>query len=210
MARRTSDPDAPGPQPDETMISTSVLDATTDGQLLDDAREGDADAFRILVERYQGPLIGYLTRMVGCPLKAEDFAQEAFLRIYAHAHRYQERGQFKSYLYRTATNLVRSSIRKQKTREALATLVPAAPESAPPDQDRRIRRQELGEQIRDAISRLPLKFREPLVLYEVEDWPYRRIAEHLGCRPGTVKSRIHRARGLVQEQLEPYLDGELT
>lgn len=186
------------------------MDAATDGQLLDHARDGDGDSFRILVERYQGPLIGYLTRMVGCPLKAEDFAQEAFLRIYSRAHRYQEQGQFKSYLYRTATNLVRSSIRKQKTREALSALIPAAPESAPAEQDRRIRRQELGEQIRRAIARLPLKFREPLVLYEVEEWPYRQIAEHLGCRPGTVKSRIHRARGLVREELEPYLDGELT
>lgn len=209
MAQRTEADDAPTQDLNEKMISTSVME-TTDGQLLDDARDGDAESFRILVERYQGQLIGYLTRMVGCPLQAEDFAQEAFLRIYSRAHRYQEQGQFKSYLYRTATNLVRSAIRKQRTREALSTLIPAAPESVPAEQDRRIRRQELGGQIREAIARLPLKFREPLVLYEVEDWPYQQIAEHLGCRPGTVKSRIHRARSLVREQLEPYLDGELT
>lgn len=197
------------------MLSNPALDLATDGQLLDQSLAGDPDAFRVLVERYQGQLIGYLTRMVGCPLKAEDFAQEAFLRIYSHAHRYQEQGRFQSYLYRTAGNLVRSAARKQKTREALSIMIPAASESAPAEQHRRVQRQELAEEIRQAVARLPLRFREPLVLYEVEEWPYRQIAEHLDCRPGTVKSRIHRARAMVRSALASYvesdrIDGEFT
>ncbi len=193
-----------------SMISTTTLDVASDGQLLDRSRSGDGEAFRVLVERHQGQLVGYLTRMVGCHSQAQDFAQEAFLRIYSRAHKYQEQGQFQSYLYRTAINLVRSAVRKSKTREAVATLMPAAPESTAAEQHQRVQRQELREEIRQAVAKLPLKFREPLVLYEMEEWPYQQIAEHLGCRTGTVKSRIHRARSMVRHSMTDYVNGETS
>ncbi len=159
------------------------------------------DAFRLLVEQYQGPLVGYLTRLVGCNEAAQDYAQEAFLRIFSKSQHYQEQGQFRAYLYRTALNLVRSSARKDKARAVVSHLVPIRPEGEEASQHRAVQRKELRREIRRVVATLPLRFRVPLVLYEVEEWSYADIASHLGCREGTVKSRIHRARGLVRQRL---------
>jgi len=64
--------------------------------------------------------------------------------------------------------------------------------------------QELHRQVAVAVASLPLRFRVPLVLHEIEGWPYADIARELGCREGTVKSRIHRGRLHLRERLEPY------
>ena len=74
----------------------------------------------------------------------------------------------------------------------------------PPDQHDRVLRVEVQERVSGAIAELAIHHRVPLVLHELEGWSYRDIAAHLGCREGTVKSRIHRARKVLREKLEPY------
>ena len=69
---------------------------------------------------------------------------------------------------------------------------------------------EAGQRVREAVQQLPMRYRVPLVLYTVDEWPYRRIAEFLGCQEGTVKSRIHRGRNLIRKQMMPYMNGSTS
>ena len=181
-----------------------------DGELLALGREGDADAYTQLINRHKNAVVNYLTKLTGSRDEAEDFAQEAFLRLFQRSGNYDERGHFKAYLYRIATNLVRSAQRRQSRWRVVHTLISSNGHHAEPRQQQQILRDEIGLRLRRAVSELPLRYRVPLVLYEVDEWPYRRIAEFLGCREGTVKSRIHRGRNMIRQQLQPYVNGGIA
>lgn len=182
-------------------------DPPRDAALMERVRRGDREAFARLVERHKDPLVAYLARLTGSPDRAQDLVQEAFLRVFQWAERYRERGQFTAWLYRIATNLVRSEARRERrwslltpelAREASAPVEPGAPRS--------LLRRQMHERLVEALGRLPLDLRAPLVLFEIEGWPQGEIARVLGCREGTVKSRIHRARKRLRDELAPYRD----
>lgn len=177
----------------------------SDAELMAATRSGDREAFGDLVDRYKDALVNYLTRLAGCRERAADLAQETFLRLYETRDRYQERGQLQAYLYRIATNLLRSERRRERRFRLLEPLL------GTPDRDDAERgagetllASETQEQVARALARLPLRFRVPVVLHELEGWTYPDIARHLGCRVGTVKSRIHRGRKRLEDQLQPY------
>ena len=187
----------------------------SDGQLLTAARDGDTAAFSELIDRYKNAMVNYLTRLTGSREEAEDFAQEAFLRLYQRSGNYDERGQFKAYLYRIGTNLVRSAERRKRRWRVVHSLISYSLISGnghhvDPGQQRRLLSDEIAGYLRRAVAELPLRYRVPLVLYEVDEWPYRRIAQFLGCQEGTVKSRIHRGRKMIRQQLQPYVNGGVS
>ena len=182
-------------------------EAPSDGKLLALAREGDTAAFSELINRHKNPMVNYLTKLTGSREEAEDFAQESFLRVYERGGNYSERGYFKAYLYRIGTNLVRSAQRRQQRWRVVHTLISSNGHHAEPVQQRQVLRDEIGDRLRRAVADLPRRYRVPLVLYEVDEWPYRQIAQFLGCREGTVKSRIHRGRNMIRQQLQPYVNG---
>ena len=183
----------------------------SDGELLAAGREGDTEAFTELIDRHKNAVVNYLTKLTGSRDEAEDYAQEAFLRLFQRSASYDERGYFKAYLYRIATNLVRSAQRRQTRWKVVHSLISSNGHHAhEPKQQHRILRDEIGQRLRRAVADLPLRYRVPLVLYEVDEWPYRRIAEFMGCREGTVKSRIHRGRNMIREKLQPYVNGGIS
>jgi RNA polymerase sigma-70 factor (ECF subfamily) len=182
----------------------------TDGQLLAKAHEGDTTAFAELIDRHKNAVVNYLTKLTGSREEGEDFAQEAFLRLYERAGNYNERGYFKAYLFRIATNLVRSSERRKTRWRIIHAQISKNGHHTEPAQQTRVLRHEVAERLHDSVRGLPLRYRVPLVLYEVDEWPYRRIAEFLGCREGTVKSRIHRGRNMIRQDLEPYMSGGVS
>jgi RNA polymerase sigma-70 factor (ECF subfamily) len=184
--------------------------APTDGQLLARARSGDTVAFATLIDRHKDPIVNYLTKLTGSRDEAEDFAQEAFLRLYERSRNYDERGYFKAYLYRIGTNLVRSAERRKRRWRVVHSMISNNGHHAEPAQQSRVLRKEIGAELRRVISELPLRYRVPLVLYEVDEWPYRKIAAFLGCQEGTVKSRIHRGRNMIRQQMAPYMSGETS
>jgi RNA polymerase sigma-70 factor (ECF subfamily) len=188
----------PSPSPE-----TEPID---DGRLLEAARSGDREAFAELIDRHKDALVSYLTRIAGRQDEAEDMAQEAFVRLYERSKGYREEGKLRSYLFSIATNLVRSRERQRRRREALRSMFLASPNGhrTPPAQQHGLLGRELQAQLTDAIAALPLRYRTPLVLYEIEGWSYRQICELTGCREGTVKSRIYRGRRWLRERLEPY------
>lgn len=182
-------------------------DPAGDAALMERLRRGDREAFARLVDRHKDPLVAYLARLTGSPDRAQDLAQEAFLRVFQSAGSYRERGQFTAWLYRIATNLVRSEGRRERRWSLLAPEL-ARERSAPvePGGPRSVLRQQMQRRLAEALARLPLDLRAPLVLFEVEGWAQRDVARALGCREGTVKSRIHRARKRLREELAPYRD----
>jgi RNA polymerase sigma-70 factor (ECF subfamily) len=169
-------------------------------------RSGDREAFADLVDRHKDAVVNYLTRLTGNRDRAEDLAQETFLRLFRSAGSYAEQGLLRGYLFRIATNLVRSEERREKRLRLLMPFL-GRQEHAEPAAPSGLLRQELHREVSAAVADLPLRFRVPLVLHEIEGWAYTDIAQALGCREGTVKSRIHRGRQYLKERLAPYWQG---
>jgi RNA polymerase sigma-70 factor (ECF subfamily) len=147
---------------------------------------------------------------------AVDIAQETFVRVYQAAERYQTSYAFSTYIYRIATNLAISELRKRKRRRLVSltgffqqTESGEAREFNPPDamplQDVVLVDTERRAAVSRAISTLPEKYRAPLVLRDVEGKSYDEIAQILETSEGTVKSRISRARGFLRDKLSAYL-----
>lgn len=196
----------------EALPREGVLDEVSDGELMAAVQAGDRLAFAGLVDRYKDPLVNYLTRLCGCRQRAEDIAQETFLALYERASRYDEQGKLRAFLYRIASNRLRSEERRDKRWRLLQPLLGSdnghGGRSGPlPATSQRAEARELRSRLAEALAELPLRYRVPLVLYEVEGWPYADIAHQLGCREGTVKSRIHRGKQRLRERLDPYWNG---
>ncbi|MDH3525563.1 MAG: RNA polymerase sigma factor [Acidobacteriota bacterium] len=188
------------------MPGSAALD---DGSLFARARSGDGEALTFLVDRHKDALVNYLTRLSGCRDRAEDVAQETFVRLLERSARYVERGKLRPYLYRIATNLVRTEQRReQRWRLLQPRLAAGNGAGAEPRQLAALERRELGAILAAGLERVPLRYRVPLVLRDVEDWTYAEIADLLGCKAGTVKSRIHRGRESLRRLVAPYWNGE--
>ena len=189
-------------------VQSLSIEAPTDADLMVQVREGDREAFGTLVERHKHALVGYLSRLTGSRERAEDLAQEAFLRLFRSVHRYRENGQLTAYLFRIATNLLRSEERRERRWRLLVPKISSSGDRVEPHAPKRLEQQELSGKLAAAIAELPMSFRVPLVLFEIEDWPQQEIAELLGVREGTIKSRIFRARERLRRSLAPYWNGE--
>lgn len=182
----------------------------TDAELVARARAGDAGAFAALVDRHQDALVAYLARLSGSAERAEELAQETFVRVHRTLGRYRERGRFAAWLYRVATNAQRSDQRRRRRWRAIAPVFAASSPESPCTAADQLLELELQRQLRRALARLPLRFRAPLVLHELEGLSVRDVAEVLGCAEGTVKSRLARARARLKRDLEPYWNGDST
>lgn len=179
----------------------------TDDVLMQRVREGDDDAFTAIVDRYKDPLVNYLTHLARSRDRAEEIAQDAFVRLFDNASKYRERERLAPYLYRIATNLLLSAIRRERRWTLLVPRLTASRWPSVPGPDHELLGSEIQRLVRDALGRLPLKYRAPLVLFEIEEWTYDAIATALGVRIGTVKSRISRARELMRRDLAPWWTG---
>jgi RNA polymerase sigma-70 factor (ECF subfamily) len=180
----------------------------TDADLMARISQGDTQAFGLLVDRYKDAMVNYLTRLTGNRERGEDVAQEAFLRLYQAAPRYREDGRLVGYLYRIATNLVRSDERRRRRfRLVSGMLSGSGPQHQAATGPMRLLRLEERALLTRALGELPLRYRVPVVLYTVEGWTYEAIAQFLGVREGTVKSRIHRGRERLRARLTPYRNG---
>jgi RNA polymerase sigma-70 factor (ECF subfamily) len=179
----------------------------SDAELMAAAAGGDRDSFGRLVDRHKDHLVSYLSRLTGSRERGEDLAQEAFLKLWENASRYREEGKLHGLLYAIAVNRLRSEERRARRWRVLAAFLPLPPgEGEPPTAQTALLGREAGRQVAAALADLPLRYRVPLVLAEIEEWSHRDIALHLGCREGTVKSRLHRGRERLRARLAPYVD----
>jgi len=193
-----------------------ITDPTSDHALLEATRVGDEDAFAQLVSRYRNQITSYIYRMTSDYDGAVDLAQETFVRVFRAADRYQTNYAFSTYIYRIATNLAISELRKRKRRRLVSlTGFFQSKEGAEPQEfnpadtkpliDCEMVDAERRQAVQRAISTLQEKYRAPLILRDVEGRSYEEIAGILKTSEGTVKSRISRARGFLREKMRAYL-----
>jgi RNA polymerase sigma-70 factor (ECF subfamily) len=191
------------------------VETASDHELLAAIRDGDEVAFQEIVRRYRNPITNFVFRMIDDYERAVELSQETFIRVYTSASRYQANYSFSTYIYRIATNLAISELRRRKRRRFVSLFSPFtndegdAVELDPPDsnplQDQSLIDNERRTAVARAISSLPEKYRAAIVLRDVEGLSYDRIAEVLKLSEGTVKSRINRARNLLKEKLSAYI-----
>jgi RNA polymerase sigma-70 factor, ECF subfamily len=162
--------------------------------------QDDAEAFALLVERWETPIQNLCARMLGDLHRGEDIAQETFARLFAKRKEYEARAKVSTFLWRIALNLCYDELRrKNRNRETpfdgeLSDDSGHASETLSPDVS--LAREETAAHVRDALVQIPETYRSVLILRHYEDLKFREIAEVLDIPEGTVKSRM--AEGLTQ------------
>lgn len=178
---------------------------TDDWELVARAQDGEQEAFAVLVRRYQLPIIRFCQRMTRSTPDAEDLAQETFIRLHRHLKRLRPEAKFSTALFGIARNLTLNFLRGQRRRGWFWRAAPALPETAAPVQGQpseAARVSEIEAALEAALARLSADHREILLLREFEGLDYREIARITGCRIGTVRSRLARAREQLRGQIE--------
>jgi RNA polymerase sigma-70 factor (ECF subfamily) len=184
-----------------------------EGALIQDALDGDLNAFNTLVLHYQDMAYNVAYRIMGEPGAADDAAQEGFISAYQKLHQYRG-GSFKAWLLRIVTNNCYDELRRRQRQP----VVPLKPELSDGETledpfwiedegetpEEQTEQAELQYAIQNCINELDLKFRTILVLVDVEGLDYQTAAEAAGTKVGTVKSRLARARERVQDCLQDF------
>lgn len=160
----------------------------------------ELDAFGELVRRHQDFVYGAALRIVRNPVMAQDLAQEAFVRAHRALPGFRGQAQVRSWLYRIATNLALNAVSRR--REYPTETLPDRPTRRGPAADTEV--SALGRELEEAISELPQKLKEPLVLREYEGMTYQEIAEVLDLPINTVRTRILRGRRALRERMEAW------
>jgi RNA polymerase sigma-70 factor (ECF subfamily) len=187
-------------------VAGGVLDP--DGELVERWQGGDASAFESLVRRHERRVFGLVFRMLGSREEAEDVAQEAFLALHRHGHRFRGEARFSTFVYRVAANAAlnrrRSLARRRAREEALAKRQDAGDDlpAAPRDPEDAAAGGQIQQRVQAALLALPRDLRMAIVLYDLEGQSYGEIARVLRIPEGTVKSRIHRARTALRDRLK--------
>jgi RNA polymerase sigma-70 factor (ECF subfamily) len=177
------------------------------------APRGGPQAFGELIADAQERIVTLCWRMCGNRHDAEDLAQEAFVKAFRAMETFDGRAAFSTWLYRIAVNVCLSARRRPRLRSAsvgddlsdLGAAGRAARHPGAPEPLQRAADREMHQRVVDALDTLDDEHRAVILLRDMEGLDYRRIAQVLGVRVGTVKSRLHRARSALREKLLPTL-----
>ena len=187
----------------------------TDQALVQRVQSGDQHAFELLVAKYQRRIFRLISRFVSDPATAEDIAQETFLRAYRAIGRFRGDSQFYTWLYRIAVNTAKRSAsagarspvfqENLHSSEGEETFAGSEQLSTVETPEAVMATREIADAVKNALDGLPEELRTAIVLREIEGLSYEDIAQLMGCPPGTVRSRIFRAREAIARQLRPLL-----
>jgi len=182
-------------------------DRIKDELLLQRAGEGEQAAFRELYERHRLPVFRFAYRLLGSIEAAEDVTHDCFLSLIRRSDSFDpERASLRTYLFAAARNLAMKHFRRLGREESLDELAESQVASSKQEPLRHVLREELENQVRDAVLALPPLQREAVVLFEYEDLSLSEIAAITQSDVGAVKARLHRAREGLRRMLRPYLN----
>lgn len=185
-------------------MAANTRNTTSDAEAVRAVLSGDRDAFVALVERYQEVAFRAAYLVTRDAAAAEDVAQDAFVRAFRQLRAFRVDEAFRPWLLRIVTNLALNEVRRRKRKQAAwSRLVTFRGRDEPP-LEAAVVIQEEQRRLWDAISGLPENDRVVLYLRYFLELPEREIAAAIGCAPGTVKSRLHRASARLRERIEAH------
>lgn len=160
---------------------------------------GDVERFEGIVRRWQRPLVNLAYRYVRDAGRAEELAQEAFLKCFRSLRQWRGEAAFSTWLFSVASSVYRSKLRRfEPLREQLSPDAPAHSTTT----DVRMIDDQRAAAVRRAVEALPLLYREPLMVFDFQEQDLAATARILRLREGTLKARLHRAREALRETLE--------
>jgi RNA polymerase sigma factor (sigma-70 family) len=190
-------------------------EADADLEIVRQVQAGDVAAFDRLITKYRERVYGIVYNMTSNREDAADLAQDAFIKAFQSIHRFSGQSSFFTWLYRIAVNSTLSHLRKARLRaffslERIDTdepvsreIIDALTDKSGADRDAYVR--ELQEKLNDAMQKLSIKHRTVVSLFEIDGLSHQEIAEVMDCSVGTVRSRLHYAKQLLQAELQPYI-----
>jgi RNA polymerase sigma-70 factor (ECF subfamily) len=181
-------------------------DRVTDERLLQQAAEGDEEAFLRLYNRHREPMFRFAYRLLGSVENAEDVVQDCFLSLIKQPERFDpRRALLRTYLYGAIRNLAMKKVRRSGREVAVEEFSEDSSFELPGGPLDRLLDEELSSAVRREVFSLPPLQREALILFEFEELALSEIAEVVGADVGTVKARLHRARQRLKSRLAIYI-----
>lgn len=179
-----------------------MISGQDDDTLMVATAQGQEEAFRLLVQRWEKDVQAFLIHMLGSVEEAEDLVQDTFVQVFRKAASYRGQGLFKSWLFRIAGNLARSRLRRRQVlrwvrwdrTEYEIPATDAGPLAA-------LEEAEASQMLRAAVAALPVRQREALVLHRFQGMKYREVAEVMATTVPGVESLLQRAMHSLREQL---------
>ncbi len=198
----------------------AVTDASEpDARFLERLLARDEHAFNELVTAHQGRVLALTTRLLGNPAEAEEITQEAFIQVFKAIDSFRGDSKLSTWIFRIAVNLCKNRYKYLRVRKASEQqeLDPEtdqsahgrAPMATVPRPDEVASGKQIERIVQQAIAEIDETFRECLILRDVEELSYEEIGEITGLPPGTVKSRIFRARATLRELVEAAMGEKL-
>lgn len=192
------------------LTMTTDMHSLSDKELLNNVIAGDLEYFDEIVDRYKNRLINFVYRFVKDYDVAEDIVQETFLRVFRKRRDYKAIANFSTWIFTIAGNLAKSELRRRK-RWRFLSIDNTDDENRSfelpgneMDPDRHTAIKMFDETIQKSIDELPEKYKEALILRDIEGLSYQEIAEISNVPIGTVKSRVNRARMRLQKKLRGH------
>jgi RNA polymerase sigma factor (sigma-70 family) len=189
-------------------------EADTDWTLVQRVQSGEVAAYDQLVRKYRERIYAIIYNMVSNREDAADLAQDVFIKAFQSINRFQGQASFFTWLYRIAVNTTLTHLRKAKLRTFFSfekineddkTTELVAQLTDKKGVEREIYVKELQEKLNEALQKLSIKHRTVVTLFEIDGLSHEEIAEVIGCSVGTVRSRLHYAKQLLQADLQSYL-----
>jgi RNA polymerase sigma-70 factor (ECF subfamily) len=188
---------------------TETREPDADGLCIRDILNGDRNAFKYLVEKYQSKFLGMACRILGSRAEAEDVLQDALIQAYSHLPDFQNKARFSTWLYSIVLNHIRNHLRHRRVLSWIPLDGhPDHDDYRPPDiaekspsPDLIVEQKLQMEMIHKTISSFPPQYQSVFVLHYFQNLPLKEVAERLNRPLGTVKAYLHRTRKLLTKSL---------
>lgn len=201
----------------QSLAATPVRqqEADSDWAIVQRVQAGDVAAFDELILRYRGRVLGIIYNMTSNREDASDLTQDAFIKAFQSINRFQGQSSFFTWLYRIAINSTLTHLRKNRLRTFFslekvdendrqsAEVIEALTDNSGAERDTYVK--ELQERLNEAMQKLSINHRTVVTLFEIDGLGHQEIAEIMNCSVGTVRSRLHYAKQLLQAELQPFI-----
>jgi RNA polymerase sigma factor (sigma-70 family) len=200
---------------DKTLVASPERqqEADSDWAVVQQVQAGDLPAFDKLILKYRERVYGVIYNMTSNREDAADLTQDAFIKAFQSIHRFQGQSSFFTWLYRIAVNSTLTHLRKARLRtffsfekineeDKTAEIISILTDKSGGDRELFVK--ELQEKLNEAMQKLSIKHRTVVTLFEIDGLSHEEIAEVMDCSVGTVRSRLHYAKQLLQAELQAY------